>query len=74
MAYSATNPYNSFYCHKTLEENFVGQTTKVCAGFLTLQHNENGSTAYDEDGFEPSPDVYEDAYEMEQAYAEENDC
>ena len=78
LAYTALNPYSSFYCHKTLEEdeqcedgsdgNRVGQSSKMCAGFLTLQHNENGKTFYDDEGFEPSPLVYDDAYSMEQAY------
>lgn len=84
LAYTAQNPYSTFYCHKTLEDddsddeecgNRIGQSTKVCAGFLTLQHNENGSTAYDEDGFKPSDNVYSDSYEMADAYAgEEKEC
>ena len=78
LANSASNPYNTFHCHKTLEydddddngdgDTFIGEHSKLCAGFLTLQHNENGSTAYDDDGFEPSPLVYSDSWEMEQAY------
>jgi len=72
LAYSAENIYNVFHCHKTLEscddKNFASQSSKICAGFLTLQHNENGKTFYDNDGFDPSPLVYEDAFEMAQAY------
>lgn len=74
LAYLTCNPYNTFHCHKTLEydedsdETYSGQTSKVCAGFLTLQHNINGSTHYDHQGFEPSDNVYCDEYEMAQAY------
>ncbi|PHS61024.1 MAG: hypothetical protein COB09_18935 [Thalassobium sp.] len=76
LAYAAQNPYNTFYCHKTLdsetedEDNRVDEGSKICAGFLSLQHNENGETFYDDEGFEPSDKVYGESYEMEQAYAE----
>jgi len=76
LAYAAQNPYNNFYCHKTLEDSDdddggleISNGSKVCAGFLTLQHNENGKTFYDSEGFQPSENVYSDAYEMSDAYA-----
>lgn len=74
LAYAASNPYNTFYCHKTLEhddeegDTCVGGESKVCAGFLSLQHNVNGKTWYDAEGFKPSNNVYCDEYEMAQAY------
>ena len=75
LAYHAQNPYNVFHCHKTLEHSddceggtYAGERSKICAGFLTLQHNENGRTSYDSDGFKPSDNVYDDAFEMSQAY------
>jgi hypothetical protein len=76
LAYIAQNPYNTFTCHKTLSEGrdgdlFEGSNSKVCAGFLSLQHNENGETWYDNDGFEPSPKVYETSYDMAAAYEED---
>lgn len=45
LAYAAENPYNTFYCHKTLEEgdddndgeSIIGRTSKICAGFLSLR-------------------------------------
>ena len=77
LAFAAQNPYQSFPCHKTTVsddsdegEMLVTPKSKMCAGFLSLQHNENGSTAYDTDGFEPSPLVYETSYEMSDAYGE----
>lgn len=76
LAYAACNPYNTFHCHKTLEhddeegENYAGENSKVCAGFLSLQHNENGETYYDDEGFEPSNLVYNEASEMVDAYME----
>lgn len=78
LAYSAQNPYNTFHCHKTLDydddgEAYACEGSKVCAGFLTLQHNENGSTSYDSDGFVPSELVYNDAYEMADAYEQHGD-
>ncbi len=72
LAYAAENPYNTFHCHKTLESDdegtFVGNSSKICAGFLTLQHNILGETLYDNDGFEPNGNVYEDSFEMVAAY------
>ena len=75
LAYTATNPYNSFPCHKTTSHDDDGETVgqaqwQQCAGFLTLMHNELGETPYDEDGFKPSPLVYNEASEMAEAYAE----
>lgn len=73
IAGSAWNPYNSFPCHKTLEdddegETFAGAKSLECAGFLTMQVGEGRECP---EGFEPSPDVYSDPYEMEDAYTEE---
>lgn len=76
LAYATENPYNNFPCHKTTESNenseggemMVVETSKECAGFLSMQHNQNGSTSYDEDGFTPSNLVYEDSWDMAQAY------
>jgi|TARA_R110000744_G_C19319538_1_gene557473 hypothetical protein len=76
LAYLAQNRYNTFHCHKTTESVDEGEggpmevveTSKICAGFLSLQHNENGETFYDKDGFKPSSLVYNESYDMEQAY------
>jgi hypothetical protein len=77
LAYHATNPYNSFPCHKTTvsadddEGNMmcVG-TTKECAGFMTLQINEGMDIP---EGFTPATDlVYSDIYEMIDAYQNQN--
>lgn len=73
LAYLAQNPYNTFPCHKTLDHDDEGETvitnqSKICAGFLTLQHNENGRTFYDSDGFVPADNCYEGSYEMSDAY------
>lgn len=74
LAYAAENPYSTFICHKTLEHDdeydgsFAGESSKICAGFLTLQHNMNGETMYDDDGFKPSEGVYQDSYEMVEVY------
>jgi hypothetical protein len=79
LAYLAQNPYNTFHCHKTLgydeneDDTCTTEKSKVCAGFLTLQHNENGRTTYDGDGFEPSDLVYNDSYEMAEAYADNDE-
>ena len=78
LAIAVQNRYNTFACHKTLEhdeddgETFEGEKTKVCAGFLSLQHNMNGSTCYDSDGFEPSDKVYYDSDDMIDAYYEQD--
>lgn len=79
LAYHAQNPYNSFTCHKTTvnDEEYGGEgedmvateDSKECAGFLTLQHNENGMRL--PDGFEPALNVYCDVFDMIQAYSSE---
>ena len=83
LAYLAQNPYSSFHCHKTTESDdsdesegkmLVTAKSKMCAGFLSLQHNENGRTFYDEDGFEPSPLAYESSDDMMDAYDEDDVC
>lgn len=62
LAYHASNPYNSFPCHKTTEydddtdDMEVVETSKECAGFMALQHFENGNRL--PDGFIPSDTVY----------------
>jgi hypothetical protein len=81
LAYAATNPYNSFPCHKTTVDSddedgcgdrIVTSESKVCAGFLTLMSNELGRTSYDSDGFVPSYDVvYDSAYDMVDAYEQQ---
>jgi hypothetical protein len=83
LAFHATNPYNTFPCHKTTEamedeegdsEMIATQSSKECAGFLTLMSNEAGRTMFDDEGFEPSYDVcYNEPYEMIDAYAEANE-
>jgi hypothetical protein len=78
LAYSATNRYNTFDCHKTLEhddegDTFAGSKSKVCAGFLSLQHNELGRTFYDEDGFKPSDLAYDSCDDMIYAYEDEEE-
>lgn len=55
LAYLATNPYNSFPCHKTTEhdddgEAYITESSKQCAGFLTLVASINGEHAIP-DGF-----------------------
>jgi hypothetical protein len=75
LAYLAQNYYSSFPCHKTTVSNddsdegemMCVETTKECAGFLTLMHNELDKTGYDD--FVPSPDVvYDTVYDMIDAY------
>lgn len=67
LAYLAQNKYNSFPCHKTTQcdeqgYNHVGNNSKQCAGFLTLQINEGMRIP---DGFIPSYEIiYTDASEM----------
>lgn len=75
IAYATENPYSSFPCHKTLEYDEGGEDleetadSKTCAGFLTMQVNEG--TVECPEGFEPSPKVYGDLYEMIDAYDRE---
>ena len=82
LAYHTQNPYNSFPCHKTTvsDEEFGGdgdemvetENSKQCAGFLTLMATECGEDRLPK-GFVPSYDVcYIDAWDMAQAYDEEN--
>lgn len=82
LAYLAHNLYNYFWCHETTEEDEYSEegdcvavdTSKICAGFLTLQHNENGRTWYDDEGFKPAVDVvYGCAEDMIAAYEYENE-
>ncbi len=78
LAYHATNPYNSFPCHKTTVEDedseesemCATENSKECAGFLTLQINEGASCP---ENFEPSDLVYSDTYEMIDAYENQED-
>lgn len=76
LAYAAQNHYNSFSCHKTTvpdeeseESNMlVTETSKECAGFLTLVANECGEDVLPE-GFKPSYELcYTDSFDMVQAY------
>ena|ERR1700760_57448 len=83
LAYLTQNPYNEFHCHKTTvsDEEFGGEgedmvvvsSSKICAGFLTMQVNYNGNFP---DGFIPDENIYEniyeDSWEMIDAYEEEN--
>lgn len=78
LANLACNPYSSFPCHKTTVENensdegemLCTETTKECAGFMTLQINEGMEIPK---GFTPAYEiVYSDSYEMADAYSEEN--
>lgn len=77
------NPYNSFPCHKTAEiteddefgyggDYVHGDKSKECAGFLSMQINENGDR-YKPKGFSVSDLAYEDAWEMISRYEEQND-
>ena len=82
IAYHASNPYNSFPCHKSLEytdeENFMGEQVvdhhkaKECYGFTCLQINENGR---EPEGWswEDREKIYEDAWDMTEAHQEEWD-
>jgi len=83
LAYMTQNPYNSFPCHKTAEvtedtefeyggEFVHGESSKECAGFLTMQINENGDR-WCPDGFNPSDLAYYDAWEMIDRYEEQNE-
>lgn len=76
LAIHASIPYNSFPCHKTTEsdedseegEMMCTESTKECAGFMTLQAVENGEDILPE-GFKPSYNiVYDGIYEMMDAY------
>lgn len=77
LAVHACNPYNSFPCHKTTVSNedsengemMTTENSKECAGFITLQINEGMECP---EGFTPSENIYEDAYAMIDAYAEQD--
>ena len=73
IAYSASNRYSEFPCHKTLEyedgEGMRTEITKTCAGFLSMQINDGG--APEPEGYVWPGNVYSDALEMTQAYEEE---
>jgi len=80
LAYHATNPYTTFPCHKTTVENEdsdegemdVVESTKECAGFLTLRAQELGEECMPE-GFTPDYlNVYSDTSDMIYAYEEAN--
>jgi hypothetical protein len=76
IAYHASNEFNTFSCHKTLEHDedddegglMVTEDSKECAGFLSLQINEGARIP---DGFTPSMDVYESIHAMIEAYEDQ---
>lgn len=79
LAIHATNPYNTFPCHKTTvsdeeyggdgTESVANENSKECAGFMTLQINEG---AHIPEGFNPSYDIiYSDYWEMIDAYQDQ---
>jgi len=74
LAVISQNPYTSFECHKTTEHDDEGngyavESSKQCAGFLTLRCNETGKSGYEDEGFEPAYDlVYNDIWDMADAY------
>ena len=76
IASVALNPYSSVTCHKTLEfdeetgEPCLTDKSLECAGMLSLRANEGYGIP---NGFEPSELVYNDWYEMVDAYQEEWD-
>jgi len=83
LAYLAQNPYSSFVCHKTTvsdDQSEEGEmmcvdTTKECAGFITLKAQELGEEGVAEcaEGFKPAYDiVYGCVDDMIYAYEEEN--
>lgn len=77
LAFNAAFHHKKFHCHKTVDysnnsDGAITKKTQLCAGFLSLQHNETGSTAYDDEGFEPSDLVYSSSREMAIAYCDAN--
>lgn len=77
IAEAANHRWNTFTCHKTLDyddendEMYTGETSKECAGFLTLKAKLIGMDAVPDD-FEPAFDeVYDDEGDMENAYYEQ---
>jgi hypothetical protein len=81
LAYSTENPYNSFPCHKTTDhvehedgsDMVVTEESKTCAGFLSMQITANGDE-YKPEGFEVSNLVYQESYDMAEAYDEACDA
>lgn len=80
IAAAAYNPYNYFWCHKTTVSDDDGEgssmvaneDSKICAGFLTIRAHETDEGI--PEGFEPAWDlVYEDAFDMYEAYQEKWD-
>ena len=81
IASHASNPYNSFPCHKTTEsvdvddggtDRVCAEASKECAGFLTMRATESERGL--PDGFEPSFKlVYESSHSMEHYYQEQED-
>ncbi len=81
IASIASNPYSTFTCHKTLEDNedydedygsilIAGEASKECAGFLTMRAGVTDRGI--PDGFEPDwQGCYDDIFDMEFAYQEE---
>jgi len=77
LAYAAQNRYNSFPCHKTTEsDDETGdchevESSKQCAGFLTLMASELGEDEIFYDDFLPSFHlVYESSWDMSDAYGD----
>lgn len=80
LAYATENPYNEFPCHKTTvnDEEFGGdgsemvivETSKTCAGFLTMQIH-NGKEC--PPGFVPSENIYESPFLMIINYHNKNE-
>lgn len=75
IAYSASNRYSDFPCHKTTEyDDDLGDMvetndSRTCAGFLAMQINEAGIDTPSD--FKWPDNVYSDAYEMVDAYETE---
>jgi hypothetical protein len=79
IALVSQNKYSEFHCHKTLERDdeeggtYAGPKSLMCAGMLTMRANAMGEDDLPK-GFKPSFEiVYEDAFDMYQAYQEEWD-
>jgi len=74
IAYSAGNPYNEFFCHKTIEHDDEGDScvtgkSLVCAGFLAMQINVG--TVSEPEGWVWPRNVYAEPAEMAWAYEAE---
>jgi hypothetical protein len=81
LADLAGNPFNDFPCHKTTEEDehcedgsmIATESSKSCAGFLTLLAAEQGLECLPE-GFSPSfREVYSESWDMIGAYEDQGD-